>query len=501
MILNNSLSQALRSVLEVEGAETILLPMLPKILQEFSRIMNDIGNDEVVSALQKIIMKFGDKIGPHAVVLIDQLSNAFSSFYSEGIDDDEAHMAASQCLECMSTVLKGVCDYPEIHRQLEPKLLPMVKELLGNEDNVEYMEFVLELLTCMTFFQEDLSPELWETFSLMYNACNDWAYDFLLSMLPVFENFIGRGTHHFIHGVGMTPSGPIKHIDMIFSLVHKISNDERSNENDVRLALQLYMIILHNCRGQVDNYLPAINDGVLSRLQQIQADQAPLTRKVIFQIIGSAFHYNPTMELNELETRGVTQQVFNLWLNDTENLESWLSKKIVVLGLSSILLIPTSSIPQSLLAGFQHIISCATIVMEKMQDESDYVPQEENEGNGKKNGNEDDLQGFNENEDVQNLVDDLYLNPFEGKDDFARFLFGDEWDELDDEDYISPLDDIDTLSFYVDVCKNFFEKEPAVSIIFRNHMLFSLLQTHHFLAIFRLQILYLLQLLLLFKNY
>lgn len=457
--------QSLRSLVQIEGAEEVLLPVLPKILEEFSRIMSEIGNDEVISALQKIINQFGDHIEPHAVVLVNQLCTSFSSFFSEGADDDDAVMAAAQCLECIATVLKGVCERPDIYKQLEPQLLPMLVKLLGDDgEYIEYLDYVLEILTCLTYFQEDLSPQIWETFPLIYNAFDQWAFDYLYSMVPVFENFIGRGTHHFLNGVSMTPSGPMKPIDLIFSLVHKSANDKRGNENDVRVALQLYMIILHNCKGQVDDYLPAINDDILSRLQQIQSNEAPLTRKIIFQIIGSAFHYNPALQLSDLERRGVTQQIFQLWLNDTDNLESWLSKKIIVLGLSSILLIPTTSIPLSLSSGFPYIITCATKIMEKMQDESDNAPEEQNLSDEKKYQTEDDdLQGFDENEDVQNQIDDLYLNAIGGNDDFARFLLGDEWnDELDDEDYVSPIDDIDTLSFYTDALRSFCEREPAV---------------------------------------
>ena len=101
----SSHEKALRFLIEVEGAEITLLPVLPQILSEYFRIMNEIGNDEVVAALQVIIDKFGDHIEPHAVALVTQLSQAFSNYCSAGEDDDDAAMAAAQCLECISTVL------------------------------------------------------------------------------------------------------------------------------------------------------------------------------------------------------------------------------------------------------------------------------------------------------------------------------------------------------------------------------------------------------------
>lgn len=104
-------SKALRFLIEADGAEDTLLPVLPQLLNEYFRIMNEIGNDEVVSALQVLLDKFGDHIEPHAVALVTQLSNAFHQYCSAGEDedDDDAALAAAQSLECIATVLKGVC--------------------------------------------------------------------------------------------------------------------------------------------------------------------------------------------------------------------------------------------------------------------------------------------------------------------------------------------------------------------------------------------------------
>eukprot|EP00558_Chaetoceros_sp_UNC1202_P011784 CAMPEP_0197253066 /NCGR_PEP_ID=MMETSP1429-20130617/63540_1 /TAXON_ID=49237 /ORGANISM="Chaetoceros sp., Strain UNC1202" /LENGTH=55 /DNA_ID=CAMNT_0042715613 /DNA_START=54 /DNA_END=217 /DNA_ORIENTATION=- len=55
--------------------------------------MNEIGNDEVIAALQAIIDKFGDHIEPHAVALVTQLTAAFTAYCDAGEDDDDAAMA------------------------------------------------------------------------------------------------------------------------------------------------------------------------------------------------------------------------------------------------------------------------------------------------------------------------------------------------------------------------------------------------------------------------
>jgi len=464
-------SKALRYLIKVDGAHETLIPVLPQILEQYFRIMNEIGNDEVVLALQNIIDQFGDQIEPHAFALVSQLSNAFSSYIVTGEDDDDAAMAAAQCLECISTVLKGVCERPDLYRKLEPLILPMLKHILGNEgEYVEYLEYGFDILTFLTFFQDDITPQLWEFFPMIYIAFDRWASDYLNIMVPVIDNFIGKAPQTFLSGVAVMPTGNISYIDLIFLMVKKTVVIEKAPENEIRKALSLYMCILHNCPGQVDNYLPTIFETVLAKLGTSILDKIPLTRISIFQVIGSALHYNPQLALAELEKRGVTAQVFAQWMTDSEEMDTWLPRKITVLGLSSILLIPTSSLPSTISSAVPQLITSVTGMMEKMQQDAEIIQNDVEKSDEEKSwfNDEDDLKGYGEDEDVHNVEDEAYLDAFahmDANDDIAKFLMGDAWgdDDDDDDDYVSPLDDIDTLIFYANALKSAFDREPVVS--------------------------------------
>jgi hypothetical protein len=365
----SSHEKALRFLIEVEGAEITLLPVLPQILSEYFRIMNEIGNDEVVAALQVIIDKFGDHIEPHAVALVTQLSQAFSNYCNAGEDDDDAAMAAAQCLECISTVLKGICERPELYRSMEPNLVPLVLQILGNDgEYMEYLEYALDILTFLTYFPEEISPQLWQAFPLIYVAFDQWAFDYLNLMVPPLENFIGKAPQHFLTGTATTEEGNVKYIDLIFSLVSKTVTDERSSEMECRKALSLYMSILHNCPGQVDGYLSVMNDIVLGKLGQQVNAELPLTRISIYGILASALYYNPQLEIAELEKRGVTQQVFSQWIIDTEKMKRWLPRKLTILGFTSILQLPTSSIPPNVSQAMPQLIATAVKVAELLID-------------------------------------------------------------------------------------------------------------------------------------
>lgn len=405
-------SKALRFLIEVDGADVTLLPVLPQILNEYFRIMNEIGNDEVVAALQVIIDVFGEQITPHAVALVTQLSTAFKNYVDAGEDDDDAAMAAAQCLECINTVLKGTCEHPELYTNMEPCLVPLVLQILGNDgEYLEYMEFALDTLTFITYFPLKISEQLWEVFPLLYKAFDGWAFDYLMLMTPPINNLITKDPQHFLTGTAAFPEGNAKYIDLVFSIVSKTVNEDRSSESEQRKALSLYLSVLHNCTGQVDSYLPTINGVVLAKLgQQVNAENAA-TRHSIFQVLGSALYYNPQLEVAELEKRGCTHQVMTQWIKDVDSMEKWLTKKMTVLGLLSVLRLPASSLPQSVVSLIPNIISTAVTLTVKMKEELEAGHKDDDDGAIEAEADDDDdWGGYDEDEDVTNADDEAYMN-------------------------------------------------------------------------------------------
>ena len=462
----------MKDLISVEGAEETLIPVLPKVLEEYFRIMNEIGNDEVIAALQVIIDKFGDHIEPHAVALVTQLTMTFATYCDAGDDDDDAAMAAAQCLECISTVLKGICERPDMYRALEPHLLPVTKQILGKEgDFIEYLEYALDIITFLTYFPDDISNELWEVFPMIYIAFDHWAFDYLNLMVPPLENFMGKDPQGLISRTCVIENKTVTYADLIFVMVTKTIGEERASESEVRKALSLYMSMLLNCKGMLDNYLPLINEHVLGKLAQQAGAKSPLTRIALLVVLGAALQYNPQLELMELEKRGVTQQVFTQWIKDADQMDRWLPRKITVVGLCSMLQLPSTSLPATVSSMIPQIISMITVMTGKIQEDADKGEEDddyidaEDDAPGFVAGGEY-FEGYDEDQDVHSVTDDAYLDAlkhFSGHDDVAKFLMGDNWlgDDDDDDEFISPLDDVETLTFYRDSLRSAFAREPV----------------------------------------
>jgi hypothetical protein len=383
-------------------------------------------------------------------------------------------MAAAQCLECVATVLKGVCEKPSLLKSLEPLLIPLVLKIMGNDgEYIEYLECALDILTFLTYFPDQISAELWQAFPLIYVAFDQWAYDYLNMMVPCLQSYIAKSPDVFLSGKAQLPEGLIPYIDLIVSIVAKTVTNDRASESECRYALSLFMGLLHNCTGKIDMYIPIINEISLGKLGQQVNEEIPLTRVSIYQILGSALYYNPQLELVELEKRGVTQQVFAKWMKDAEGMDRWLPRKMTVLGLSALLTIPTPSLPPSIASAIPQLIDSVVRMSIALKEEAEKGEAEAKDDNilDDSGANEDvgDVDaGFAEDEDVTNEVDESYRKALQGvtswDDDMAKFLLAGDWDEGEDvdEDFTSPLDRVDELLFLSDTLSAAFQREPEV---------------------------------------
>ena len=119
-------------------------------------------NDEVVAALQIIIDQFGDHIEPRDVALVTQISAAFQNYCGSGEYNDDSAMDVAQCLECISMVLKGICELLELFKAMELQIVPLCLNILGKDwEYIEYLDYSLDILTFLTYFPEKISPQLW----------------------------------------------------------------------------------------------------------------------------------------------------------------------------------------------------------------------------------------------------------------------------------------------------------------------------------------------------
>jgi len=303
---------------------------------------------------------------------------------------------------------------------------------------------------------------------MIYIAFDHWAFDYLNLMVPPLENFIGKAPQVFITKQTIVEGKTVSYVDLIFNMVQKTTAEERASESEMRKSLSLLMSLLLNCKGMIDNYLPAINDLVLTKLGQQAGADTPQTRIALFVVLGAALFYNPQAELMELEKKGFTKDVFTQWIEDAAQMEKWLPRKMTVVGFCSMLQLPSASLPPSISAMIPQIITVMTTITGKIEEDANKTDEGGDDlGVGSPDhAYDEDFEGFGEDEDVHSVTDDAYLDALKnlsGHDDVARFLIGDAWldDDDEDDDFISPLDDIETLNIYKNSLRAAFDREPV----------------------------------------
>eukprot|EP01027_Heterolobosea_sp_BB2_P018517 GEZU01026071.1.p1 GENE.GEZU01026071.1~~GEZU01026071.1.p1 ORF type:complete len:466 (+),score=107.20 GEZU01026071.1:3-1400(+) len=125
---------SLKHLLEADIAANEIKPILPTLLEEYFKLMDEIENDELVGSLEVIIDRFGPDMAPFATVLMSKLVHSFSEMFGNTNDEDEeSALAAMGCLRAMITLLQSVNALPDLYVPLEQILIPMLTKLLTPE--------------------------------------------------------------------------------------------------------------------------------------------------------------------------------------------------------------------------------------------------------------------------------------------------------------------------------------------------------------------------------
>ena len=253
LVVRVEASKAIRFLIEKPNSEAVVLPKLPLLLSEFFRLMNEVGNDDVVTSLDVVIEKYGDQMEPHAVALVENLASTFMRYIEAEEDEDEegqAAMAATVCLECIATVLKSVHQREDIFKKVEPMLIPIIAKVLDiSGDLCEFLEHALDLITFLTFYQDSVSPQMWSLFPLMFTAFHQFAFDYLPQMVAPIDNYVSTDMEGFCQG---TTSDGKRFIELIYEVVNKVLNavPDLISESDCRKALGLFLIVFQQAASK-----------------------------------------------------------------------------------------------------------------------------------------------------------------------------------------------------------------------------------------------------------
>ncbi|KAJ4968064.1 hypothetical protein NE237_014765 [Protea cynaroides] len=457
---------ALRSFVEACKDLGEIRPILPQLLDEFFKLMNEVENEDLVFSLETIVDKFGEEMAPYALGLCQNLAAAFwkcmNTAEAEDEADDPGALAAVGCLRAISTILESVSRLPHLFVQVEPTLLPIMRRMLTT-DGQEVFEEILEIVSYMTFFSPTISLEMWSLWPSMMEALTDWAIDFFPNILVPLDNYISRSTEHFL-----TCKDP-DYQQSLWNVLSSIMTDKNMEDNDIEPAPKLIEVVFQNCKGQVDHWVEPYLRITIERLRR--AEKSYL-KCLLMQVIADALYYNATLTLGILQKLGVATEVFNLWFQMLQqvkksgvrvNFKREHDKKVCCLGLTALLALPADQLPGEAL---EPIFKATLDLLIAYKDQVAEAAKEEE-------GDDDDMNGFqtdDEEEDDDGSDKEMGVDVEDGDEaDSARlqklaaqaksFRPTDDDDDDSDEDYSddeelqSPIDEVDPFVFFMDIVK------------------------------------------------
>ncbi|KAG5399673.1 hypothetical protein IGI04_014280 [Brassica rapa subsp. trilocularis] len=343
---------ALRSFIDACKNLDEIRPVLPQLLDEFFKLMNEVENEDLAFTLETIVYKFGEEISPYALGLCQNLANAFWKCVDTDNGDDEADdtgaLAAVGCLRAISTILESISSLPHLYGQIEPYLLPIMRKMLTT-DGQDVFEEVLEIVSYITTFSPTISLDMWSLWPLIMEALVDWAIDFFPNILVPLHNYISRGTELYL-----TCKQP-DYQQSLWSVISSLMANKNIDDSDLEPAPKLLGIVLQTCKGHVDQCVEPYLRITLDRLRGAEKSSF---KCLLIEVVANAFYYNAPLTLGILQRLGFATDILTIWLHMLQekkksgahaNFKGEHDKKVCILGLTSILSLPAGQLPGEVL--------------------------------------------------------------------------------------------------------------------------------------------------------
>lgn len=458
---------ALRTFVDEASTLDFLKEILPHLLDELFKLMDEVDNEDLVFTLETIVENLGEEIAPYALGLCTSLANAFwKCIQSEVEEEDElGAMAAVGCLRAIATILESVNALPHLYPAMEEVLFPIMSKMISTEGQ-DVLEEVLEIVSYFTYFTPEISLRMWELWPQMIVAMNDWAMDYFENMLIPMDNYISRGTQRFL-----TCKDP-DYLGSVAALVHKAFFEYEADESEVIPAPKLLCAVIQNCKGGIDEYLEQY---LLLALRKLQGAESAMMQDLLIEVVASALFYNPSLTLQLLQKHDALHQFFDLWFHQifvsnkkgtsSRHFRREYDKHVCALGLASIYTLPHATLPAELQAGESKLMSGILKLLVDLKALREKRIQEEEE-TSEEEESDDEADDLEDQDDEADEEEDEYLAKLSRKAHGLSWLEGDDDDDddlfyVDDDEFSTPLDKIDPFVFFSDVLGACKTQEPS----------------------------------------
>ena len=334
---------SLRYVVQAPQSQPLLGRSLPELFQLLFTLMNEVYSDELVSSLEAVIYEFRYSIGPFAVSICDRLTKELFRLSTSCSDDDPSDasvLASSECSRTLVTVLSGVRKTPELYGDLFRVMLPFLKHAIMETVYDDFFENAMKIMAFISYYIPKPFPNaLWILFVSVVAREVGEVVDYIEYIGPFLDNMITRDPDTLLCA---QYQGEL-YLQWVWKFLSHILTKTQC-EIEGTECLKIVEVILQNCAGKVDPFVPLIFQILLWRLPSAQD---PDFRVLIYTVFANLLYYNPWLALQCCEEKNATEEMINQLLTAVEmpQLQRLYDQKQLTLGLSSLLKIPFARLP------------------------------------------------------------------------------------------------------------------------------------------------------------
>ena len=166
-------------------------------------------------------------------------------------------------------------------------------------------------------------------------------------MLPALDNFVAYGSDTLL-------SNPA-YLDALVGMVHDIFRDDKVGGVDRICGCKLAEALMLNLRGHIDQHIPKFIELGMTTITNNEL-KVKSYRIHLMEMIINAIHYNPTLALHVLETRGWTNKFFSLWFSNIDNFSRVHDKKLSIAAIVALLTLRADQVPVSVQQGWPRLL-------------------------------------------------------------------------------------------------------------------------------------------------
>lgn len=221
-------------------------------------------NDDVSGVLQRLIYIYEEEIAAFASEMLKHLSETFLNLVQWCQEQDEQSelrddktITGVGILSTVETLLSVMEGKIEIMGELEKIVSPIIVVIIQH-GLVDFYEELFSILVTLT--SKQVSEQMWQALFLIHDVfLNDAAVEYFTEMMPLLHNYVTVDTPAFL-------ADSHKRLECIFKIIKQVLGSKSGDFEAESYAAKLLEVIILQCHGHIDNYLPAILQLVFERL-------------------------------------------------------------------------------------------------------------------------------------------------------------------------------------------------------------------------------------------